>query len=103
MRPFFRVAFRHHVDLVLAGHDHDYERFRPMNHKGELRKRGVSEFVSGGGGRSHYPADGDVRGSAYVDDNTFGVLRLVLRPKSFDYGFRGIDGTHQDAGSRSCV
>jgi hypothetical protein len=60
-------------------------------------------MVSGGGGRSHYAADGDVKGSAYVDDDTFGVLRLVLGPKSFDYGFRGIGGSRQDNGSRGCV
>ncbi len=103
MRRFFRIAFRHRVDVVLAGHDHHYERFLPMNHKGQLRRRGVTSFVSGGGGRSHYSADGDVKGSAFVEDHTFGVLRLVLRPSSFRYGFRGIDGSRQDNGTRACV
>ena len=103
MRRFFRIAFRHGVDLMLTGHDHHYERFRPLNHKGDVVDRGVTQFVSGGGGKSHYPADGRVKGSAYVEDDTFGVLRLVLRPDSFRYGFRGIDGSKQDNGSRSCV
>ena len=103
MRQFFRVAFRNQVDLVLAGHDHHYERFRPMNHQGELRKRGVTEFVSGGGGKSHYAADGDVKGSAFVENDTFGVLRLVLSPDSFRYEFRGVDGSTQDEGTQTCV
>jgi acid phosphatase len=34
----------YHVDLYLAGHDHDYERFTPRN--------GVTYVVSGGGGAS---------------------------------------------------
>jgi len=38
---------RHHVDLVLAGHDHDYERTEPQN--------GVSYVVTGGGGRGTRP------------------------------------------------
>jgi acid phosphatase type 7 len=102
VRDLFRIAFRKDVDLVLAGHDHHYERFRPMNHRGKVVKNGVTSFVSGGGGRSHYRATGDVHGSAYFDDDTFGVLRLKLKPDSFDYGFRGIDGSSQDNGSRSC-
>lgn len=45
---------RHHVDLVLTGHDHDYERTHPQN--------GVTYVVSGGGckttavGRSRFTA-----------------------------------------------
>ena len=103
MRRFFRIANDHGVDLVLTGHDHHYERFRRMNHKGGLHKRGVMQFISGGGGKSHYPADGDATGSQFVEDDTFGVLRLVLRPKSFRFGFRGIDGSHQDKGARNCL
>ncbi len=40
---FVPIFERYHVDLVLAGHDHDYERFRPKN--------GVVYVVTGGGGR----------------------------------------------------
>ena len=35
------------VDVVLAGHDHHYERFAPFE--------GIRSFVVGSGGRSHYP------------------------------------------------
>jgi len=40
---FVPIIEEHHVDLVLAGHDHNYERFRPQN--------GVTYVVTGGGGR----------------------------------------------------
>jgi acid phosphatase type 7 len=36
------VLEKHHVQLVLAGHDHDYERMKPVN--------GVNYVVTGGGG-----------------------------------------------------
>ena len=42
-RFFVPLLERHHVDLVLSGHDHHYERFTPQN--------GVSYVVSGGGGK----------------------------------------------------
>jgi predicted phosphodiesterase len=35
------ILIRHHVDLVLAGHDHDYERTHPQH--------GITYVVSGGG------------------------------------------------------
>jgi hypothetical protein len=40
------IIEKHHVQLVLAGHDHDYERIKPQN--------GVSYVVTGGGGRGTY-------------------------------------------------
>jgi hypothetical protein len=40
------VVEKHHVQLVLAGHDHDYERMIPQN--------GVAYVVTGGGGRGTY-------------------------------------------------
>jgi hypothetical protein len=103
MKRFYRIALRNRVDLMLAGHDHHYERYRPMNHRGRVVQHGVVQFVSGGGGKSHYAADGRATGSAYVEDDTFGVLRLVLSPDSYRYGFRGIDGSRQDDGTRRCV
>lgn len=62
----FQEAFgptleRHHVDLVLSGHEHDYQRFLPHN--------GVTYIVSGGGGRDTRPVDdSDDAMSAYAED-----------------------------------
>jgi len=40
---FVPIIEAHHVPLVLSGHDHDYERFTPIN--------GVTYIVTGGGGK----------------------------------------------------
>ena len=45
----------------LSGHDHDYERFRPMNAAGNPTQGGVVQFVVGTGGKSLYPI-ADARG-----------------------------------------
>ena len=63
---------------MLAGHDHHYERFAPID--------GIRSFVVGTGGRSHYPVLWRVRGSQVVNDTTFGVLRLTLRADSATTG-----------------
>jgi len=56
--------FRAHIDeritvdvgplLALNGHDHDYERFAPQAPAGRADPSGVTEFVVGTGGKSHY-------------------------------------------------
>ncbi len=100
---FFKVARRHHVEMFLSGHDHDYERFAPMNNARERRKNGVMQFVSGAGGSSHYDIGSPEKGSKYRNDTNYGVLQLTLKDGSFDYAFRGIGGATRDPGSRSCV
>src|SRR5439155_5303747 len=93
------------ADVVLNGHDHDYERFAPQNPSGRADPaRGVREFVVGTGGRSlrtfgaTRAANSEVR-----DHSSFGVLTLRLRPDGYDWRFVPIAGeTFTDAGSAPC-
>jgi acid phosphatase type 7 len=83
------------ADVVLTGHDHDYERFAP--------KDGVREFVVGTGGKSHYPILPLLRpGSQARDDDHFGVLELTLRPAGYAWRFLRTDGLQGDHGRTSC-
>ena len=102
MRRFFAIADNHGVEMMLSGHDHHYERFARMNADGELRRRGMMQFVSGTGGKSHYSVTSRSRGSRFVDDDSFGVLRLSLAPRSFSWAFTTVGGTTHDRGSRRC-
>jgi 3',5'-cyclic AMP phosphodiesterase CpdA len=102
MSRFFRIAQNRHVDLVLAGHEHDYERFRRMTADGTVDRNGVMSIVSGTGGKSLYPFAQVVDGSAYRRADTFGVLRLALRAQKFRFAFKALDGTTPDKGTRAC-
>jgi len=83
------------VDVVLSGHDHDYERFAPIG--------GIRSFVVGTGGRSHYPVLARQARSVVANDSTFGVLKLALRPASYSWRFVPVAGsTFTDAGSAGC-
>jgi hypothetical protein len=92
-----------HADLVLNGHSHGYERFTPLNGTGAVDDAGVQEIVVGTGGDDlvdQTVADGRI---AYRSHSAFGVLRLSLRPTSYDWSFVPIAGqTLTDSGSRSC-
>lgn len=102
VRGFWRIAYRHHVDLALAGHDHHYERFAPMDSVGNRRADGIVSFVVGTGGRSLYRRHGTAPGSRYFRADTFGVLVLRLGDGEFGWRFRTTGGAGRDAGSRTC-
>ncbi len=65
--PLWRALEADGAELVLAGHDHDYERFAPQTASGALDvERGVRQFVVGTGGRPLYvvrPARAEQRGA----------------------------------------
>jgi hypothetical protein len=102
LAPFMTIAYHHHVELVLAGHDHDYERFTRMDPDGNHDRNGVVEMVAGAGGKSHYAFGDVVGGSAYRDAEDFGVLRLGLRRHRFITSFRAVDGTVDDRVQHRC-
>lgn len=101
--PFWRTAVRHRADLALAGHDHDYERFRKMNASGSRSATGIASFVSGAGGKSLYPFRTAVPGSVVRFDKSFGVLALRLGKGRYAWEYRTIDGKVVDDGKARCV
>lgn len=102
-----------HVDVVLSGHNHDYERFKPLGASSPSSSRfqdpspvpnGIREFVVGTGGRNHYGfAHAPLVGEAVRNADTFGVLELTLHPSSYDWRFVPAGGAaFTDAGSGTC-
>jgi calcineurin-like phosphoesterase family protein len=104
LRPFFQDLYDAHADLVLGGHDHDYERFAPQNPDGVADpKNGIREIVVGTGGKSHRPLAKPLPTSEVRDDTTFGVLKLTLHPTSYDWVFLPEPGKQfTDSGSGQC-
>jgi hypothetical protein len=95
--PLWTTLARGGADVVLAGHDHHYERFAPF--------QGIRSFVVGSGGRSHYPVLRRLSRpkSATLDDGTYGVLRLTLHAESYDWRFVPVPGaTYSDSGTSRC-
>jgi acid phosphatase type 7 len=91
------------VELVLNGHDHDYERFAPLNAAGKPSATGTREFVVGTGGKNEYPFLVTKTGSQVRKSGVFGVLELKLNASSYDWKFVPVAGkTFTDAGSTAC-
>ncbi|MEO8273202.1 MAG: metallophosphoesterase [Chloroflexota bacterium] len=81
------------AELVLSGHDHDYERFAPLSGGGQVDEAaGIVQFVVGTGGFSHYAFTREVTGSLVRNNTAFGVLVLTLSPGAWASRFVPIAG-----------
>jgi hypothetical protein len=93
------------VDLVLNGHEHNYERFDPQNPSGVADANGIREFIVGTGGAEEgsYPFGTPVANSVVRNTGTAGVIKLTLHPGSYDWVFVPAAGfSFTDSGSSSC-
>lgn len=92
------------TELVLSGHDHSYERFAPQGLDEKLdTQKGIRQIVVGNGGKNLYPFK-TLRANSEVRDNeTYGVLKVSLHAKSYDWELMPIAGdTFTDKGSTLC-
>ena len=89
VQPFWETLYRYGADVVINGHEHNYERFAPQTPEGESDPDyGIRQFVAGTGGESHYRESATLAAnSEAADDNTYGVLKLTLRPSSYEWEF----------------
>jgi hypothetical protein len=97
-RPLYRAG----VELVVNGHDHDYERFAPQRPNGTRYWMGIREFVVGTGGTGLRAFESDQRHSMARQARVHGVLKLTLRSGSYAWRFVSVDGSWTDAGSARC-
>ena len=104
VKPLWDDLYAVHADLMLAGHEHSYERFAPQNTYGDADpKNGIRLIVAGTGGRSHDPLGFAAPNSEVRNWNTYGVLKLVLAPTSYTWEFIPEEGrTFTDSGSGVC-
>lgn len=104
VQPFWDTLYAANADLILSGHDHDYERFAPQTPTGVAdAARGIREFVVGTGGRSHYALGTLKVNSQVFDGATYGVLKLSLSASGYSWQFIPVAGaTFTDSGSGTC-
>ncbi len=104
MRPFWKIAQAHGVDVVLSGHAHLYDRFGKLDADGHPTDTGIRSFVVGTGGHDLVSAARSPDGREASDDSHTGVLRMELRPDSFAWRFvASADGTVLDSGEAACT
>ena len=88
MKDVWEALYRAGAEIVLSGHDHDYERFAPQDAEGRLdAARGIRQFVVGTGGAFPTPFLHVVEHSEARDANRTGVLKLLLKEGGYEWEF----------------
>jgi hypothetical protein len=92
------------AEMVVSGHDHDYERFARKHSDGSASMNGMRQFVVGTGGVPLREFGSIVPNSVVRQRSSLGVLVLRLRPAGYNWRFAAVAGeTFTDTGSTSCV
>jgi hypothetical protein len=104
MKPLWDALYEANADVVVNGHDHDYERFAPQTPEGAADPgRGIREFVVGTGGKGLRPFGVSKPNSEARNADAFGVLKLTLHANSYDWQFIPEEGKgYSDSGSGAC-
>lgn len=110
-QDLFGTLVDNQVEIVLSGHEADYERFGPLNADGAPSPTGTRQFVVGTGGQVVYqPGEGDAPwrnkgnlvASEFRDFTQHGVLDLTLAPDSYSWAFHSLDHGVIDSGTAPC-
>jgi hypothetical protein len=105
VKPLWEILYHGGADVVVNGHDQDYERFAPQDPNGKVdSQHGIREFVVGTGGKNSHRIFGATQANSEVRQaGTFGVLKLTLHAESYEWEFvpeAGKDFT--DSGTGRC-
>lgn len=105
MSPLWQALYDSGADVVINGHEHNYERFALQDPQGNLDPaRGIREFVVGTGGNSHHTLGTPIANSEVGNDESYGVLKLTLHPTSYTWEFvPGAGSSFTDSGSAPCI
>jgi hypothetical protein len=106
MSSIWSLLAQYGVTIVLNGHDHDYQRWVPLDGTGQPNPTGVTEFVVGSAGHGIQTITKTDSRVAYSNDTApaaFGVLLLQLSQSSASFTYQNTNGSSLDSGIIPCV
>jgi acid phosphatase type 7 len=103
MQDIWAVLAKANTEIVLAGHDHTYERFAPLDSSGKPNLKGIRSFVVGTGGRSFYAFSNPQPHSQAKQNSSLGVNKFTLETNGYSWEFMSAKGTDfKDSGTGKC-
>jgi hypothetical protein len=101
MRDLWGLLYDNGADVVVAGHDHFYERFGKQDVDGRSDPRGLRQFIAGTGGATLYDFQ-RMSANSQARVKAHGVLKLTLSPSSYQWAFLEASGAISDSGTDGC-
>jgi acid phosphatase type 7 len=103
VQPLWQALYNAGAELVINGHEHNYERMAPMDGRGQAVGTGLREIVAGTGGASHSGFGSILSASRVRNSDTYGVLKLILKSDGYSWIFVPVAGsTFTDSGGTRC-
>jgi hypothetical protein len=105
VKPFWRILYNHHADVILSGHAHRYERFARITPSGKRSSaRGIRQFIVGtGGAETQFQQGPDTPRVQAKKAGAPGVLKLELGSGFYQWKFVPVWGrNYTDSGSARC-
>jgi acid phosphatase type 7 len=103
LQTLWQILYDAGAELVITGHEHNYERFAEMDGSGTAVSEGLREIIVGTGGAGLYDLGTPLAASEIRDSSTFGVLKLTLHTTGYDWEFVPVPHlTFTDSGSSKC-
>jgi hypothetical protein len=103
VQPFWQALYESGAEVIIAGHNHTYERLAPLDASGKADPNGIRSFVVGTGGGGLYDFGPPIESSQVRYNESYGVLKLTLHATSYDWEFVPVTGaTFSDTGSAAC-
>jgi hypothetical protein len=104
VQALFTALYDDGAEVVINGHDHNYERFAPQDPQGTHDPvAGVRQFVVGTGGRGNREFGDLVPNSEARFIDTFGILKMSLYDNGYEWEFVPEDGSgFTDVGVEAC-
>jgi hypothetical protein len=104
VRDLFAALYEGDAEIVINGHDHNYERFAPQDPTGTHDPvRGIRQFVVGTGGTGNRGVDAPVPNSEARWTDSFGILQLSLYPEGYEWEYVPESGSaFVDVGIEAC-
>ncbi|MCX2726787.1 metallophosphoesterase [Thermomicrobium sp. 4228-Ro] len=105
LQAMWELLYQFGVELVVVGHDHNYQRWVPLDRNGQPDPNGIVQIVSGTGGhgiRAFVRSDARVAAGYDQPPDGFGVLVASLATGRADLSFVDLSGRVRDTTSLTC-
>lgn len=104
VRPLFEALYDDGAELVLNGHNHNFERFAPQNPAGTHDPvAGIRQFVAGTGGTGTTNFEAIEANSEARFTDGLGILKLSLYSDGYEWEFLAESGAaFNDVGIEAC-